>query len=145
MKILLVLVLASLSSLSMAQGLCDLSANDEAVFDVSTRFDNGEMRGEDHAIALKELSIERLDMISACLKKDRTLGITKEELKDLISLLKDRLAEFVADMNESIQISIDNDRIGMATQLRIERDMEVAEVNLFISKIEKLRRGEASL
>lgn len=145
MKMFLALSLALFSSLTFAQVVCDLKMNNEASEELSRRFDHGEMRGEDHAIAMRDLYLERLELIAVCIKEDQSEGLTKDELKDLISFIQGRLASFVEEMNEAIQISIENDRIGMATELARERDLEIAETEEFIKKIEKLRLSGASL
>lgn len=66
-----------------AKGLCDLSQNDQAIYELDVSFDAGNMRGEDHAIGLKLLHCERLELIMACIKNGDLDGITEAELIEI--------------------------------------------------------------
>ncbi len=138
MKSILVLCLLMGSTLAMAKNVCDLKANDQAVDAFNAAFDRTEMRGEDHAIGLKDLYTERLVTITACLTNDQTLGITYGEMKDVLVQMQDDLNEYVIDMNDAIQHSIDHDRIGMATELAMERDLHMLETKNLMAKIKKM-------
>lgn len=139
MKIGLLIALTFISFQALAQPeACDLSSNDTLVQEINDRFDRGEMRGEDHAVALKMLYLQRLDEIILCVEADKLKGISKTELQDSLEHQDDTLKLYVEEMNESILISIENDRIGMATQLMMERDQHVLEVRNLQDKIRKL-------
>lgn len=138
MKPFIILAALMFSTLSFAQKVCDLTENDLKVQEVNDIFDRGEMRGEDHVISLMNLYTERLSLIADCLNKDITQGISNDELKDVIIEIEYKLSVYVKEMNQAIQEAVANDRIGMATQLTFQRDLEVAEKKLFIEKIKKL-------
>lgn len=138
MKNLIFAALTLFSLQALASGTCDLSANDRSVQEVNDTFDRGEMRGEDHAVSLKLLYTERLQMIADCIRQDKTQGMSKEELKDTLVNIQAELDEYLKDMNAAIQNSIENDRIGMATQLMMERDMHLLEEKNVMAKIEDL-------
>lgn len=137
MKALLMAMLISTSFQALA-AVCDLSSNDQAVQALNDAFDRGEMRGEDHAIGLKLYYVERLDLIAECVTRDFNHGLTKNELEDTILQQESALKDYVEEMNESIRLSIENDRIGMATALTMERDEHVSEVKELVKKIRRL-------
>ena len=138
MKSMILLTLLMFSSFSFASGICDLRANDLAVDALNEIFDRGEMRGEDHVIGLKQLYTARMGLIEACVANDQTYGITKQELIDTLDEMDYNLRVYVAEMNESIRIAVENDRIGMATAMTMERDMEVVDKKVLMAKIQKL-------
>jgi hypothetical protein len=138
MKRLMTFALLALSLNTFAAGKCDLSANDHAVNEVNQRMDNAQMRGEDHLIALTELKRERLDLILACVQADLIEGIQKSELKELKEDIKAESDIMVRELNESIRVSIENDRIGMATELMMERDLEILNTQNQIDRINKI-------
>jgi hypothetical protein len=138
MKFGLLIALTLFSAQVMAQvfsATCELEMNDKLVQEVNARFDRGEMRGEDHAVALKMLSIQRLEDIIECAKADQLKGITKIEFLDTLDHQDEMLKLYLEELNESIRICIENDRIGMATQLMMERDQHVLEVRNLQEKI----------
>lgn len=135
---LIVLMGLLFSCASWAQNTCDLSANNEAVASVNERFDRGMMRGEDHLVELTLLGRERMDLITDCVKEDRISGISLEEFKEVKAYIQLNLDHFVNNINESIRISIENDRIGMATQLMMERDLHLLETKNLLKKIDDL-------
>lgn len=139
MKVALSLALLGLWSLpSFTQepgAKCDLSANDEQVQEINDRFDRGEMRGEDHVIALKFSYEQRLGMIAECVIGNRINGVKRAELLDTLEDQESQLKIYLEEINDSIRISVENDRIGMATQLMMERDLHVAEVRTLQDKI----------
>jgi hypothetical protein len=134
----LILAVLTLFSIPAMSGVCDLSTNDQAVQEVNDTFNRGEMRGEDHALALKLFYTERLELVAECVSQDLTKGLTKQELEDTIVQQEEALKEYVEEMNESIRISIEHDRIGMATALTMERDEHIQEVKALQDKIRKL-------
>jgi hypothetical protein len=139
MKFGLVIALFLVSFQAFAQSeTCNLSSNDSLVQEVNDRFDRGEMRGEDHAIALKMLYLQRLEDIILCVEADKTKGISKTELQETMEHQESTLKIYLEEINESIRISIENDRIGMATQLMMERDQHVLGVRNLQEKIRKL-------
>ena len=135
--LLLTLMLISLQALALPE-TCDLSANDSLVREINDRFDRGEMRGEDHAVAMKMLYIQRLENIIACVEEDKVRGITKAELQDSLDHQAYSLKIYLEEMNESIRINLENDRVGMATELMMERDQHVLEVRNLQDKIRNL-------
>ena len=126
------------ASLGQAAGVCDLKANDMAVNELNEIFDQARMGGENHAIGLKILYTSRLDTITDCLNNDAFGGITKEELKDVIEHIQYTLDVYEIEMNEAIRNSVDHDRIGMATELTRERDMQILDSKNLIEKIKKM-------
>lgn len=138
MKTFILICLFMATNLAHAQKSCDLRENDEAVQAINDRFDRAEMSGEDHVIALKELSLSRLESISGCVESNSTKGITQEELKDLIPFLTEGLEQYILEMNQSIQLSIAHDRLGMAAELVHERNLHTRETKKLISKVKSL-------
>ena len=135
--LLIALFLCTFQALAQSP-VCDLTSNDSLVQEVNDRFDRGEMRGEDHAVALKMLYLQRLDDIILCVEAEKTKGISKAELQDTLEHQEFTLKIYLEEINESIRISIENDRIGMATQLMMERDQQVLKVRNLQDKIRKL-------
>lgn len=138
MKRLMTLALLAFSLTSFAQGKCDLSANDQAVNEVNEQMDAGRMRGEDHLVALTELKRERLDLILVCIQADLTSGIEKSELIELKEDIQIESGIRVRELNDSIKISIENDRIGLATELMMERDLEILNTQNQIDRLNKI-------
>lgn len=138
MKRLMTLALLAFSLTSFAQGKCDLSANDQAVNEVNEQMDAGRMRGEDHLVALTELKRERLDLILVCIQADLTSGIEKSELIELKEDIQIESGIRVRELNDSIKISIENDRIGMATELMMERDLEILNTQNQVDRLNKI-------
>lgn len=117
---------------------CDLSSNDRAVRELNDRFDNAQMRGEDHLIELIRLERARNSLVAICVENDLTSNLSKSDLNAAKNHVKEELQVKVAELNESIRISIENDRIGMATELMMERDIAILDAKNLIAKIEKL-------
>lgn len=138
MKSLFFLSFLMFTTFAQAAVVCDLKANDMAVDELNEVFDQAGMSGEDHVIGLKVLYIARLNTIKECLISDVTGGITQEELKDVVIEIQDSLKEYVIEMNEAIRNNVDHDRIGMATELTRERDMQILDTKNLIAKIKKL-------
>lgn len=138
MKYVILFSILMFASLAQASSVCDLKANDQAVQDLNDIFDNGEMRGKDHVIGLKVLYEERMLLIEDCVAKNQIAGITKQELIDTLDNIDYNLKVYVEEMNEAIRISIENDRIGMATQMTLERDEEVLKKKTLMAKIKIL-------
>lgn len=138
MKRLMTLALLAFSLTSFAQGKCDLSANDQAVNEVNEQMDAGRMRGEDHLVALTELKRERLDLILVCIQADLTSGIEKSELIELKEDIQIESGIRVRELNDSIKISIENDRIGMATEFMMERDLEILNTQNQVDRLNKI-------
>ena len=138
MKRLMTLALLAFSLTSFAQGKCDLSANDQAVNEVNEQMDAGRMRGEDHLVALTELKRERLDLVLVCIQADFTSGIEKSELIELKEDIQIESGIRVRELNDSIKISIENDRIGMATELMMERDLEILNTQNQVDRLNKI-------
>jgi hypothetical protein len=122
---------------------CNLSENDRAVLELNARFDNGEMRGEDHVIGLMLLHDQRMVMVKACVVAGSTTGILKSDLRELKVYIQDELDAKVREINESIRISIENDRMGMATQLMMERDLTILEARNLEGQIDELIKQAA--
>ncbi len=138
MKIILMITLLIVSTLAFGQKNCDLNSNNEAVQRVNDTFDRGEMSGEDHMIALKELYSVRLGLIAECVQNDSTNNLSKIELQDTIPKIEAELAQYIEEMNAAIQLSIARDRIGMATEMAYERDLHKKEIKALIRKIRSL-------
>lgn len=138
MKLLMTLALLVLTLNVFAAGKCDLSANDQAVNEVNELMDNAQMRGEDHLVALTELKRERLDLILTCIQADLTQGIEKSELIELKEDIQSESDIIVRELNDSIKLALENDRIGMATELMIERDIEILNTQNQLDRINKI-------
>lgn len=138
MKYMILIAVFMFSTLAQASKVCDLSANDQAVEELNDIFNSGHMRGEDHVIGLKFLYEDRMLLIENCVDKNATYGITKQELIDTLDNMEYKLSVYVADMEKAIQLAIDMDRIGMATELRMEMDEEVELKTTLMAKIKKL-------
>lgn len=133
------LLLISLTAIAQPQK-CDLSENDSAVDAVNTRMDNAQMRGEDHVIELMRLHRERMVLIEDCMNNDTTGELTKTDLTELKTYINDGLDVRVAELNESIRYQISYDRIGMATELTMERDILILETKNLLAKVDDLIR-----
>jgi len=142
MKTFLTLAFLMTSTLSFAAtSVCDLSANDRAVIEHNSRFDNAQMSGEDHVIGLMQLHDQRMTLVKACVVEGTNEGILKSDLRELKVFILDELDTEVRELNEAIRVSIENDRMGMATQLMMERDLLILETKNLEAKIDELIRA----
>jgi len=134
----LIFSLCLIASIPSFAQICDLNSNDQAIVEINQRFNQGEMRGEEHLNELKRLQEDRLELIVECLRNEEEKGLTRQELNDTKKYLDDSLNLQIDAIDETIKNNIEHDRIGMAIQLRMERDILLLETRNLQSRIDKI-------
>jgi hypothetical protein len=134
----LVSLIILLSSLSAWSATCDLSLNDARLQGINRQFDEGELRGEDHLIQLTLARRDRAGLVEICLGKDENENLSKEDLEATKENIQSNLSAFIEEHRVQIEFEIAHDRIGMATQIMMERDKEKLRVANLMALIDSL-------
>lgn len=120
----LVSLIILLSSLSAWSAKCDLRLSDSSIEGINRQFDEGELRGEEHLIQLTLARRDRAGLVEICLGKDEIENISKEDLEATKDNIQANITAFIEEYRVQIEFEIAHDRIGMATQIMMERDKE---------------------
>lgn len=134
----LIFILALLASFNTFAQICDLSSNEQAVVEVNESNSRGEMRGEDHLVELKRLQEDRFELIVECLRNEEEKGLARKDLLGTKEFISSSLALQLEALDESIRLNLENDRINIALQLRMERDILLLETRNLESRIDNI-------
>ena len=139
MKSLMSLIILLTSSMSWAT-VCDLTANNNRIAELNRQFDAGNMRGEEHLIELTLARRDRATQVENCLLNDMTEGLSRADLLNTKQEIQSNHAVTMEEFREQIEYQISMDRMGMATQLMMDRDLEKLRVANLVALIDRLVR-----
>ena len=131
-------LLILLSTSMVFSAVCDLSENNRRIDKLNRQFDEGQMRGEYHLIGLTRARRDRVTLIETCLTHETIEGLSKEDLLAAKEEIQLNLVVAVEDFRVQIEFEISMDRIGMATELMMERDLEKLRVSNLVALIDYL-------